>query len=100
MCIRTSLQLRPAAVARKNFYGSGSKWSGDLLAMLMSLLQTLLLHRLNPRVYLTAYLEACASNGSKPPADVTCWLPWNFVPPDTPAARDPPQGGQPRGPAP
>jgi transposase len=91
---------RPAAVARKNFYGSGSKWSGDLLAMLMSLLQTLLLHRLNPRVYLTAYLEACAGNGSKPPADVTCWLPWNFVPPENPAARDLPQGGQPRGPAP
>jgi len=91
---------RPAAVARKNYYGSGSKWSGDLLVRLMSLLQTLLIHRLNPRAYLTAYLEACANNGSKPPDDITRWLPWNFVPPETPAARDLPQGGQPRGPAP
>lgn len=91
---------RPAAVARKNYYGSGSKWSGDLLAMLMSLLQTLRLHRLDPRAYLTAYLEACANCGSKAPADITPWLPWNFVPPETPAARDLPQGDQPRGPAP
>jgi transposase len=91
---------RPAAVARKNYYGSGSKWSGDLLVMLMSLLQTLRIHRIDPRAYLTAYLEACANHGSKAPADITRWLPWNFVPPETPAARDLPQGDQPRGPAP
>jgi transposase len=91
---------RPAAVARKNYYGSGSKWSGDLLVMLMSLLQTLRIHRIDPRAYLTAYLEACAKNGSKAPADITRWLPWNFVPPETPVARDLPQGDQPRGPAP
>ena len=42
---------RPAAVARKNDYGSGSKWSGDLWVMLMSLLQTLRLHRIDPRAY-------------------------------------------------
>lgn len=70
---------RPAAVARKNFYGSGSKWSGDLLVMLFTLLQTLLLHKSDPRKYLTAYLQACANNGSRPPADLTCWLPWNFA---------------------
>ncbi len=91
---------RPAAVARKNFYGSGSKWSGELLVMLMTLLQTLRLHQINPRPYLTAYLEACANHGSKAPEDITSWLPWNFVPPKIPAAEDFPQGGQPRGPAP
>lgn len=91
---------RPAAVARKNFYGSGSKWSGELLAMLMSLLQTLRIHRIEPRAYLTAYLEACASHGSKAPKDITHWLPWNFVPPEIPAAQDLPQGSQPQGPAP
>jgi len=32
---------RAVAVARKNYYGSGSKWSGQLLVMLLSLLQTL-----------------------------------------------------------
>ena len=91
---------RPAAVARKNYYGSGSKWSGDLLVMLMSLLQTLRIHRIDPRAYLTAYLETCANHGSKAPDDITRWLPWNFVPPDPAAAQDLPQGGQPQGPAP
>ena len=47
-----------------------------------------------------AYLEACANHGSKAPADITPWLPWNFVPPETPVARDLAQGDQPRGPAP
>jgi len=91
---------RPAAVARKNYYGSGSKWSGDLLVMLMSLLQTLRLYQIDPRTYLTAYLEACANHGSKAPEDITCWLPWNFAPPKIPAAEDLPQGVQPRGAAP
>ncbi|MBL0087515.1 MAG: IS66 family transposase [Ideonella sp.] len=32
--------LRPAVVGRKNFYGSGSQWSGQLAATMMSLLNT------------------------------------------------------------
>jgi transposase len=70
--------VRPAAIARKNFYGSGSKWSGDLLVRMMTLLQTLLLHKIDPRVYLTAYFEACANNGSLPPTNTDPWMPWNF----------------------
>jgi transposase len=92
---------RPAAVARKNYYGSGSKWSGNLLAMLMTVLQTLRIHEINPRSYLITYLEACANNGTKPPDDITCWLPWNFVPPENfSAAQHRPQDDQPMGPAP
>jgi transposase len=41
--------LRPAVVARKNFYGSGSQWSGELAAMMMSLFITPRLWKLNPR---------------------------------------------------
>jgi len=67
--------VRPAAIARKNFYGSGAKWSGELMAMLMSLFQTLLLHQVNPRKYLTAYLQACADNGSQPPGNIEPWMP-------------------------
>ena len=70
--------VRPAAIARKNFYGSGAKWSGELMAMLMSLFQTLLLHQVDPRKYLTAYLRACADNSARAPADIEPWLPWNF----------------------
>ena len=84
---------RPAAVGRKNYYGSGSVWSGQLMAMLMTLFQTLALHGVDDRGYLTAYLEACAQNQGQPPNDLTSWLPWNFkaaapVPP-TPTARAP-----------
>jgi transposase len=33
-------------VGRKNYYGSGSTWSGELAAMLFSLFQTLALWKL------------------------------------------------------
>ena len=90
---------RPAAIGRKNFYGSGSKWSGELLVRLMSLLQTLLLHKVDPRKYLTAYLQACADNASRAPSDITHWLPWNYA-----ASQDPQedlaQNTKPQGPSP
>jgi len=69
---------RPAALGRKNYYGSGSVWSGQLMAMMMTLFQTLALHGIEDRGYLTAYLEACAQNQGQVPADLTPWLPWNF----------------------
>jgi transposase len=69
---------RPAAMGRKNYYGSGSVWSGPLMAMMMTLFQTLALHGIDDRGYLTAYLEACAQNQGRVPLDLTPWLPWNF----------------------
>jgi transposase len=74
--------IRPGTIGRKNYYGSGSKWSAHLLAMMLTLLQTLVLHRINPRSYLKAYLDACARNGSKAPEPLDCWLPWNFIGPE------------------
>jgi transposase len=71
--------IRPGAIGRKNYYGSGSRWSAQLLAMMLTLLQTLVLHKINPRNYLTAYLQACALNGSKAPEQLESWLPWNFI---------------------
>jgi transposase len=71
--------IRPGTIGRKNYYGSGSKWSAQLLAMMLTLLQTLVLHRINARTYLKAYLDACARNGAKAPEPLECWLPWNFI---------------------
>ena len=48
------------------------------MATLMSPFQTLLLHEVDPRKNLTAYLQACADNSSQPPANIEPWLPWNF----------------------
>ncbi|ACV33545.1 transposase IS66 [Candidatus Accumulibacter phosphatis] len=67
---------RTPVVARKNFYGSGSPWSGALAATMFSLLMTMRLWGINPRTWLTAYLDACAANGSQPPADLSVFLPW------------------------
>jgi len=32
----------------------------------------------NPRRWLTWYLESCAAAGSKPPPDIESFLPWNL----------------------
>jgi len=69
---------RGPVVGRKNYYGSGAVWSGRLAALLFSLLQTLALWGLNPRAWLTAYLEACAAAGGQAPADAARYLPWNL----------------------
>ena len=69
---------RGPAVARKNFYGSGSLWSGQLMAALFSILATLALWKLNPRKWLTWYFEHCAAAGGKVPQDVQSFLPWNL----------------------
>jgi transposase len=82
--------IRPGAIGRKNYYGSASKWSAQLLAMMLTLLQTLVLHHLNPRTYLHAYLDACALHGSKAPACLERWLPWNFTGHDLVAVAGPP----------
>ncbi|MBV8268950.1 MAG: IS66 family transposase [Planctomycetaceae bacterium] len=69
---------RGPVVGRKNYYGSGSVWSGRLAAMLFSLFQTLALWGINPRVWLTAYLSACAEAGGQAPAQPEALLPWNL----------------------
>ena len=71
---------RGPVVGRKNYYGSGSVWSGQLAAMVFSLFQTLCLWGLNPRLWLAAYLAACAAAGGRAPEKVDRFLPWNLNP--------------------
>lgn len=70
---------RGPVVGRKNYYGSGSVWSGRMAAMLFSLFQTLCLWDLNPRQWLTAYLNACAEAGGRVPEQLDRFLPWNLT---------------------
>jgi transposase len=72
--------LRSPVVGRKNYYGSGSSWSGQLAATLFSIFQTLQLSKLNPQLWLTHYLTACAHSGGHAPANAREWLPWNLSP--------------------
>ncbi len=69
---------RGPVVGRKNYYGSGAVWSGRLAAILFSLFQTLALWDINPRLWLTAYLQACAEAGGRAPAQPEALLPWNL----------------------
>jgi len=67
-----------AALGRKNYYGSGSVSSGHFTASLFSIFQTLKLWHINPRKWLTHYLQACAENRGQSPPDLTCFLPWTM----------------------
>jgi transposase len=69
---------RGPVVGRKNYYGSGCKWAGQLAAWMFSLVATLQRWEINPRAWLVAYLTACAACGGKVPAEVSRWLPWNL----------------------
>ena len=71
-------QMRGPAVGRKNFYGSVAVWAGELAATLFSVFATLKLWNINPRLWLTAYLEACAQHAGNPPPDAASFLPWNL----------------------
>ncbi len=70
--------LRALAVGRKNYYGSGSEWSGELACACFTLLATLRQHDLCPRRYFQEYLEACARHGGKAPKDLEEFLPWKW----------------------
>lgn len=71
-------RLRTPALGRKNYYGSGSLWSGRLAAMLFSIFATLKMAKLNPRLWLEWYLESCAQQGGQAPANIQPFLPWNL----------------------
>ncbi len=70
--------LRPAVVGRKNFYGSGSQWSGELAATMFSVLMTMRRWQINPRTWLSAYLQACAEHGNRAPPDLGGFVPWTM----------------------
>src|SRR4029079_4180729 len=71
---------RGPVLGRKNYYGSGAVWSGQLAAMLFSLFQTLALWGINPRQWLQESLRACAEAGGRAPQDVGGFMPWELSP--------------------
>ena len=67
-------------VGRKNYYGSGSRWSARLAAVVFSILQTLELWEINPQRWLSAYLQSCAESGNRAPPQLNRFLPWEMDP--------------------
>lgn len=71
-------RLRDPAVGRKNYYGSGSVWSGAFTAICFTIFQTLLKNVIDPKKWFTAYFEACAENGGRVPDNLDEFMPWNL----------------------
>ncbi|MBI5242345.1 MAG: IS66 family transposase [Elusimicrobia bacterium] len=69
---------RILAVGRKNYYGSGSLWSGHFSAHAFTIIQTLRQNGVDPQQWFSAYFKACAENGGRVPQSIEPWLPWNL----------------------
>ena len=68
--------LRAPAISRKVSFGSHSETGARLSAVLFSLFATLALAGINRHHWLLDYLQACAGNAGKAPANLDPWLPW------------------------
>ena len=68
--------IRGAVLGRNNYFGSGAIWSAELAAQLFSIFATLQQWGINRRRWLYEYLTVCAQNHSKPPDDMTDFIPW------------------------
>ena len=72
--------LRLSKLIVKNSYGCMSDWSVKLTETLLSIFATLQLWKINPRIWLTSYLEACAENRGEVPENSNEFLPWQMPP--------------------
>ena len=75
---RAERLLRPLVVSRKNSYGSGAEWSGQLAAKLFTIFQTWLINGLNPETLLLDYLNECSKMPGRPPPKTSSFLPWKM----------------------
>jgi len=74
---RAERLLRIVALARKNYYGTYAEWSGEFTAYCLTIIQTAIMHGLEPMAYIKYYLDACAKAGGVP-KDLEPLLPWNI----------------------
>ena len=44
-----------------------------------TVLMTIKLHKINPRTWLLAYLQACCDAGNRAPQDIRAFLPWSMT---------------------
>jgi transposase len=76
---RAERLLRGCVVQRKNSYGNGIEWSGNLSAMCFSLMQTWLINGLDPERMLLAYFNECSKTSGSAPLNCEDFLPWNMA---------------------
>ena len=73
-------EFRDAVIGRKLSFGSDSETGAELTATMYSVFGTVTRNGLNVGRWLKDYLDACAGNGGRPPADLAAWLPWSMTP--------------------
>jgi len=71
--------LRNPVILRKNSFGSGAPWAGQLAAKVFSIFQTWLINGLNPKALLLDYFNECSKTPGKPPPDVSQFMPWTMT---------------------
>lgn len=76
----TERRFRPIAGIRKNSYGCHSEDAAHRMARMMTVIQTLKANHINPKQWMTDFLEATAQNHGQPPDHITPFLPWNYQP--------------------
>jgi transposase len=78
---RAERLIRNSVILRKNSFGSGSEWSGELAAKLFSIIQTWLINGLDPHAMLLYYFDECSkTSGRSPPAKIDQFMPWKMSP--------------------
>jgi hypothetical protein len=60
---------------KKNSYGNGIEWAGELSAMSFSLIQTWLINGLDPERLLLEYFNECSKTPGQAPANRDQFLP-------------------------
>lgn len=75
---RAERLIRHAVILRKNSFGSGTQWSGNLAAKLFSIFQTWLINGLDPQALLLDYFDQCSETPGRAPPDVSQFLPWKM----------------------
>jgi len=75
---RAERLIRQSVILRKNSYGSGAEWSGELAAKLFGLFQTWLINGLDPERLLLDYFDECSKTPGRAPPDVRQFLPWSM----------------------
>lgn len=75
---RAERLLRNAVILRKNSFGSGTQWAGNLAAKLFSIFQTWLINGLDPQALLLEYFNECSKTPGRAPPDVSQFLPWTM----------------------
>ncbi len=73
---RAERLLRNLVINRKNSYGSGKEWSGQLAAKLFTVFQTWQVNGLNPQALLLDYFNECSKTPGRAPPDLKEFLPW------------------------